>query len=50
MLDMAAGARQELGDGVQKLNPDAKNFWLGRKTYQIKGNSIRPPGRINGRE
>ena len=45
LLEMVAKAREDLGDGVMKIDREQKDFFRARKLYPIKGKGNREPGR-----
>jgi hypothetical protein len=48
LLALVAAARDDLGDGVIRVNPEKKDFFQARRIYQIPGKHTRPPGRSGG--
>ena len=44
LLGYVAEAREDIGDGVIKVNPDKKDFFQARKLYRIPGKNIRASG------
>ncbi|HEY5314682.1 MAG TPA: hypothetical protein VIK18_19265, partial [Pirellulales bacterium] len=45
LLALVAEAREDLGDGVIRVNPEKKDFFQARRIYQIPGQRTREPGR-----
>jgi arylsulfatase A-like enzyme len=45
LLELVAKAREDLGDGVIRVNPEKKDFFQARRLYRIPGKHTRPPGR-----
>jgi arylsulfatase A-like enzyme len=45
MLRLVAEAREDLGDGVMRINPEKKDFFQARRLYRIPGKNQRPAGR-----
>ena len=45
LLRLVAQAREDLGDGVLRVNPEKKDFFQARRLYRIPGKNTRPPGR-----
>jgi arylsulfatase A-like enzyme len=45
LLKLVAQAREDLGDGVLRVNPEKKDFFQARRLYRIPGKNTRPPGR-----
>lgn len=45
LLTLVAKAREDLGDGVMRVNPEKKDFFQARRLYRIPGKNQRPPGR-----
>jgi arylsulfatase A-like enzyme len=48
LLALVAAARDDLGDGVIRVNPEKKDFFQARRIYQIPGKHTREPGRSGG--
>jgi arylsulfatase A-like enzyme len=45
LLRLVAAAREDLGDGVMRVNPEKKDFFQARRLYRIPGKNQRQPGR-----
>lgn len=45
LLRLVAQAREDLGDGVIRVNPEEKDFFQARRLYRIRGKNTRAPGR-----
>ncbi|HWA99329.1 MAG TPA: hypothetical protein VG713_12590, partial [Pirellulales bacterium] len=45
LLAHAADARDDLGDGAMRVNPEKKDFFQARRLFRIPGKNTRPPGR-----
>jgi len=50
MLRMVAEAREDIGDGIIRVNPDAKDFFQARKLFRIPGKNVRPAGWVHDKE
>jgi arylsulfatase A len=44
LLEQIAQARKDLGDGVQQVMPEKKDYFQSRRLYRIRGEGQRPPG------
>ena len=44
LLALVAKVREDLGDGVMRVNPEKKDFFQARRLYRIPGKNQRPPG------
>lgn len=44
LLRLVADAREDLGDGVMRVNPEKKDFFQARRLYRIPGKNQRPAG------
>ena len=45
LLKLVAAARDDLGDGTMRVNPEKKDFFQARRLFRIPGKNVRPPGR-----
>ncbi|HEX4132612.1 MAG TPA: sulfatase [Pirellulales bacterium] len=45
LLARVAEGRDDLGDGVIRVNPEKKDFFQARRLFRIPGHNTRPPGR-----
>ncbi len=45
LLKLVAAARDDLGDGAMRINPEKKDFFQARRLFRIPGQNVRPPGR-----
>ncbi|MBS0208220.1 MAG: sulfatase [Planctomycetes bacterium] len=45
LMKHVAAAREDLGDGAMRVNPEKKDFFQARKLFRIPGKNTRPPGR-----
>jgi arylsulfatase A len=43
-LERVATAREDLGDGTLRVNPEKKDFFQARRLFRIPGKNTRPPG------
>ena len=46
LLRLVAEAREDLGDGVMRVNPEKKDYFQARRLYRIPGKNQRPAGRV----
>jgi hypothetical protein len=44
LLKLVATAREDLGDGTIRVNPEKKDFFQARRLFRIPGKDTRPPG------
>jgi arylsulfatase A-like enzyme len=44
LLGLIAAAREDLGDGVMRINAEKKDFFQARRLYRVPGKNTRPPG------
>lgn len=44
LLTLVAEARDDLGDGVIRVNPEKKDFFQARRLFKIPGKNVRQPG------
>lgn len=44
MLRYVAEAREDIGDGIIKVNPEKKDFFQARKLYRMPGKNVRDCG------
>jgi len=47
LLRLVGEAREELGDGVMRVNPEKKDFFQARRLYRIPGKGQRPAGKAS---
>lgn len=45
LLQLVGQAREDLGDGVMRVNPEKKDYFQARRLFRIPGKNTRDPGR-----